>query len=593
MGSGNQNANDDNIQNSSSIDVTSSNQSLETNFLDNLLSQSEKPSSEKNNKPVLPGGYHAQELHNYYDSIIACMPNNVYWLNTNCVLLGGNENLAKMFGVTRAELVGLTYEQMSNLAQWTEGQGETFKKIEQEVMASGIPRLNIEEPPVIINNKVRYFISNKVPLYNLQHEIIGVVGISIDITEQKLAEKRLTEEKEKSEVANNAKTQFLENMRHDLRTPLVGIRNFANVIKNETTDPIVQNHLNGLIYSSQALLELVNEILDSLKINTGEIPHLQRKFSLQKRLMDVIKLNSARASEKNIELLFEYDKTIPSYIISDPIRIHRVVLELVSNALKFTQQGIVKLTTSLAKKQGRDLVIKICVEDTGIGIARNHQDEVFLQFNRLSPSFKGAYKGSGCGLTIVKKFLEEIQGEIYLESEEGIGTKFTCLIPVIEPLLDDDFGSEKEMERETAEVSIFVEPLIYNEVDGEEKTNKVLLVEDQPIAAFATRSLIQGIEKGIQVDIAADGQTVINLASKNKYKVIFMDIGLPDMTGFEVATEIRRNEIKSKTVVPIIALTAHMDINDEKSLNNDINVVLIKPIDEKDIKKILNEVLVN
>ncbi len=221
---------------------------------------------------------YAEELHNYYESIIACMPNNVYWLDRNCVLLGGNDNLARMFGLkSRSGLVGLTYEQMTKYANWTEGQGEIFKQAEIDVMTTGMPRFNVEEPPVVIDGKTRYYISSKVALYNTKREIIGIVGISTDITERKQAEIALKEAKEKAETANKAKTEFLENMRHDIRTPLIGITGFANIIGDEVKDPKIKEYVDNLTASSNASVcvsgfETKSGIKSIMKLSHNSLP---------------------------------------------------------------------------------------------------------------------------------------------------------------------------------------------------------------------------------------------------------------------------------------------------------------------------------
>ncbi len=177
-----------------------------------------------------------QELKNYYENIISSMPGNVYWLNRECVLLGGNTNLAQMFGLNSyKDLAGLTYEQMSQLANWNEGQGESFRNDELTVMETGVPRLNVEELPVIIDGEKKYYISNKVPLKNMTGEVVGVLGISLDITDKKLIEQDLIVAKEKAEAASRAKTEFLANMSHDMKTPLAGIVTTAEALISDKT----------------------------------------------------------------------------------------------------------------------------------------------------------------------------------------------------------------------------------------------------------------------------------------------------------------------------------------------------------------------
>src|SRR5262249_47226212 len=160
---------------------------------------------------------------------------------------------------------------------------------------------------------------------------------------RKQTEVALLEALEKAEAANRAKTEFLENMRHDIRTPLTGIMGFATIIRDEVNDPKIKEYADNLTASSQALLDLLNEILEAVKLNSGEVPLVKKKFDLKKRLSDVIKLNQAKAHQKRIDLVFDYDEKIPPYVIGDPTRLHRLALELIVNALNFTQKGTVKL----------------------------------------------------------------------------------------------------------------------------------------------------------------------------------------------------------------------------------------------------------
>ncbi len=535
---------------------------------------------------------YTKELHNYYESIIACMPNNVYWLDRNCVLLGGNDNLARMFGLkSRAELAGLTYQQMTKLANWTEGQGEAFQQAEIEVMTTGVSRFNVEEPPVVVDGKMRYYISSKVPLYNIKREVIGVIGISTDITERKQAEVALKEAKEKAETANKAKTEFLENMRHDIRTPLIGITGFANIISDEVKDPKIKEYVDNLSASSNALLDLLNEILEVIKVTSGEVPLLKKKFDLKKRLNDVVKLNQAKARQKRIDLVFNYDDKIPLYIIGDSTRIHRIALELIANALNFTDTGSVTLTTQLSEINERELIIKIMVEDTGIGIAPEKQQEIFLQFKRLTPSYEGIYKGAGLGLAIVKQFLDELEGEIYVESQVGVGTKFTCILPLKKSLLNEDFGSDNTIPASLGRIyDLTPKNHIAESVSHEEinlAKDRILIVEDQPIASMVVKNMLSNLD--CQTDVAPDGKTAVQLAQENAYDLIFMDIGLPDIDGYETTRRIRLYELSKGTHVPIIALTAHVDEeNKQRCLESGMNAVLSKPLIKEKAEDILN-----
>lgn len=527
---------------------------------------------------------------NYYQDIISCMPGNIYWLNKDLVTIGCNKNVLMMFGFTSPEeFKGLTFEEMGRIGNWTREAEQSFKKDTLEVIQTGKPKLNVEEPPIPHHDgHTIYFLTSRVPLFDKKHNVIGIVGISIDVTERKLAEERLKEAKEIAEIANQTKTAFLENMRHDIRTPLTGIVAFANLLKEEAKDEKSIEYADNLIASSHSLFELMNEILESIKITSGEIPLVKKKFNLKERLNSIISLNQALAHQKHLEFFLVFEDKIPNYIIADSTRIHRIVLELVTNALKFTEHGSVTVNVSLIERTGQDPVLKIIVEDTGIGIPLDKKDEIFFRFSRLMPSYEGLYRGAGLGLSIVKQFINELNGEIYVESLVGTGSKFTCLLPVQASLLDNDFGSEiyptktawpKSREMRSSKLGIT-------------STNHILLIEDDKLAGCAASSILQNLD--CKVDLVTTGKAAIELVKEKVYDLIFMDIGLPDMNGYEVTKNIRLNELIHNAHSPIIALSAHIDTeNKQKCIETGMNAVLSKPLTKHVAQDILDTFISN
>ncbi|TLY46481.1 MAG: PAS domain-containing protein, partial [Gammaproteobacteria bacterium] len=386
------------------------------------MHKKKKISNDKNKLPLFNSKLEsAQKIHQYYLKIISYMPNNVYWLDRNCITQGCNNNILKLLNLKKLEdFVGINYSQMAELAGWTEGQAQSFENDDREVMETGIGKFNVEEPPLYNKEgEPVYYVSSRVPIFDDKgKEVIGVVGISVDITERKKNEQKLKEEKQRSEAANQAKTEFLANMRHDIRTPLSGIVGCAQIIQSQANNAKkVSEFAEDLIQSSDALLEFLNKVLESIKVASGEIPLLKKKFDLQHALKLVIQLNESKAAEKGLLLSLDYDKSIPAYVIGDPIRVQRIILELITNAIKFTQQGEVKLTVKLMKHESRQLVVKIMVSDTGIGIPIDKQQDLYTRFKRFVPSYEGIYSGVGLGLSIIKQFLDDLQAEIYLESQ--------------------------------------------------------------------------------------------------------------------------------------------------------------------------------
>ncbi len=527
-------------------------------------------------------------------SVIEKLPGSIYWKDKHGVYLGCNEFVLKMAGVRHdKEIIGKTDFNMP----WKK-YAEELHAIDQQVLETELP-IETEESPVLANGQQAIMLTHKAPLRDENGDVIGIIGVSVDITERKQMEALLEEAKNKAELANQTKTAFLENMRHDIRTPLTGIIGCADILKETSTNPEVNEYLDGLVTSSHALLNLLNEVLEASKVNSGEIPLLKRKFDLKARLEEVINLNKARAGEKGIALLFEYDENIAHYVIGDPTRIHRIMLELIANALNYTEKGYVKLSVKLAKRTDRELIVKLLVEDTGIGIPADKQQEVFVQFRRLTPSYEGIYKGAGLGLAVVKQFIDSIQGEIYVESELQKGTKFTCIIPFREALLDDEFGSEKSRNHSIESLKLnHVKPRKSAKIVKAEKTNlihtsslsmqpsKILLVEDHPVAGKISKNIL--LELGCEVDIAENGRAALDLVEKTPYDLIFMDIGLPDMDGYQVTQQIRSHGIQEIAQIPIVALTAHVEREEKQhGLAVGMNTVITKPLTKKWAESIL------
>ncbi|USQ13571.1 response regulator [Legionella lytica] len=373
-----------------------------------------------------------------------------------------------------------------------------------------------------------------------------------------------------ADAANKAKAEFLSNMRHDIRTPLSGIMGFSELLKTETSEPRIKEYADNLVASSSALLSLLDEILETVRVSTGDVPAQKKKFDLHQLFQHIEALYKARALEKQLKLSLIWDETLPNFVIGDKIRIHRIILELVANALKFTNKGFVSIRVELAKKQGRNFIMKLIVHDSGIGISQENQQDIYLQFKRLTPSYQGIYKGPGLGLYVVKQFIDDLAGEIYVASELHKGTSFTCIIPLQEPLLNDEQGVDKEQ----IAIPTYLEPTA---AMSQNSKTRVLIVEDNRIAQSVARALLTNLS--CQVDIAANSYEALEYYERTVYDLIFMDIGLGEgMDGYEITQKIRSKEDDDHHT-PIVALTAHaLDESRQRGIESGIDAVLTKPL---------------
>lgn len=519
----------------------------------------------------------------YINTIINALPGAIYWKDADGRYTGCNQFVAQMAGFDSPEqIIGKTDFDLC----WSEF-AEEWRNFDLEVMREN-KTFKKEEHAKLANGLVITELTIKSPLYNEKNEIVGIIGTSLDITEQKNLEQDLIAAKQKAEAASLAKTEFLENMRHDIRTPLTGIVGFSDILKMEAADPRIKEYADNLTASSHALLDLLDEVLEAIRVSSGEIPKLKKKFILHQTLEHIVNLTRAKAAQKKIDLTFDYDGTIPRYLIGDKVRVHRIMLELIANALNFTDSGFVKLTANLAKKNHREVIIQFIVEDSGIGIPQEKQQEIYVQFKRLTPSYQGIYKGSGLGLFVVKQFIDELGGEIYVKSELGRGATFTCLIPLQESLMDDESGVDAELEKivdapfETT-FSQEIKPAVTSAI---KQDFNILLVEDNPIAQKVGESILSNLRGN--TDIAETGKKAVDLWKACHYDLIFMDIGLPDIDGYEVTHQIRLLELAKKSHTPIIALTAHAgDENKKRCIDAGMNAVLTKPLTPKNCTDIL------
>ncbi|MDF2867287.1 MAG: putative Histidine kinase [Gammaproteobacteria bacterium] len=376
----------------------------------------------------------------YYESITGCMPGNVYWLDKNGVAIGCNTNVLNMFGLhSLSEFKGLSFEDMGRIGNWTKAAELSFKNDTLEVVKSGKSKLNIEEPPIPhLDGRVIYFLTSRVPLYDQKGNVVGVVGISIDITELKNTQASLKKAKEQAETANQLKSEFIRNMEHDIRTPFGGIWGLANILYEQESDQTKKELLGDIANSAKELLDYCNSILDFSKVEAGTLPVLEKKFNLPELVNGVIAIEKPAIAIKHLQFEFEYDSALPTILLGDPYRLKRILINLISNSVKFTNDGHINFKVKLVKKtDSRRMIIRFIVEDSGIGMQQEKQNLIYEKFVRLTSSNQGIYKGLGLGLRVVKQFMDEMGGDIELNSALGKGTIFICTIPFKLPLIED------------------------------------------------------------------------------------------------------------------------------------------------------------
>lgn len=551
-----------------------------------------------------------------FESLVACLPGHISWKDKDCVIQGCNEEQAKSFGLkSRHEIIGKTSYDVLSSDQPEEArreQAERTDRTDKEIMMTGISKM-VEEEVCLPNSPIKTFLSNKIPLKNTKGEVTGLVGVSVDITDRKNMEIELMQSRKKIESANEAKSEFIANMSHDLRTPMAGLQGMLDVIlfaeedartSLESNAQMTNDKLRYVLAdildktkeyaslardSSTKLNQLHNDILDNIELESGESKEVAVGFNLDKLLQSAISLQKPVAVNKKLGLTLEIDDGTPCHLKGLQQSLNRVLLNIISNALKFTEQGSVCVTVGLSNKSKEkefhagDLVtLKIQVKDTGIGIPSDKFDEIFGQFSRLTSSYQGTYKGLGLGLYVVKKYVDAMKGEINVESKMGEGACFSLLIPFT---IEKEGGAELvngavEPQKNASEK----ESVLQN---NNTENQSVLLVEDDKIAAMAVRMSLTKL--GCQVDWVESGEEALEKVAISDYSLVFMDIGLPNKSGVEAASEIRGLADKTKAETPIVALTGHARGKIRQlCFNVGMQNVLSKPADFKDLEKALN-----
>lgn len=355
-----------------------------------------------------------------------------------------------------------------------------------------------------------------------------------DISERKKIEQNLTKSKEFAEDAAKAKTNFLSTMSHEIRTPLNGVIGMINIILDENPKSEIREDLETIKYSADNLLHIVNEVLDYNKLESGKIILEKKHFSLKTLCESILKIHRPMASEKNLKLILEFDTKIPELVIGDEYRNTQILNNLLSNALKFTESGEVSLALRLKQKKEDSCIIEFKVMDTGIGIDKNKQREIFKDFTQAESDHTRKYGGTGLGLAITKRLVEIQNGKIDVNSRNGKGSSFIYTIYFKlrpETIMDVSANSNQKTQ------------------DGF-NNQRVLLVEDNQVNIIVTKKFLE--KWGLKVDVAVNGLEAVNRVRAIKYDLILMDLHMPLMDGFEATKKIR--EFNKDT--PIIGLSA-------------------------------------
>jgi PAS domain S-box-containing protein len=507
---------------------------------------------------------------NYARGLIEASLDPLVTINTQGKIMDMNEAFANITEKTRKELTGTDFfEYFTDL--------QKAREVYKEVFAKGFVA---DFPLTIKDGKLTDVLFNGSVFKDDEGNVLGVVIVARDITEQKRIETELIEAKVFAELATGiaedakskaesatliaesavkAKQQFLSNMSHEIRTPMNAIIGFTKVVLKTELTAKQKEYLTAIKMSGDALIVLINDILDLAKVDSGKMKFEQIPFKMALSISAMLHLFETKIQEKNLLLIKEYDNKIPEVLIGDPVRLHQIILNLVSNAVKFTTKGKITVSVRLLSEDAEKTTIEFAVTDTGIGIAENRMGNIFENFQQATSDTARLYGGTGLGLSIVKQLVEPQGGTICVKSEMNVGSTFSFVLPF------QKTNADAELETEIVEL------------DTEIKNIKVLVVEDIALNQLLMKTLLDDF--GFERDIATNGKIAIEKLKEKSYDIILMDLQMPEMNGFE-ATEYIRNKMNSE--IPIIALTADVTTVDlAKCKAVGMNDYIAKPVDER------------
>jgi two-component system CheB/CheR fusion protein len=540
-----------------------------------------------------------EELYNYHEVILATVHEPMLILDKNIRIKSVNKSFCKTFHVTEEESIGISLYKLGN-SQWNILR---LRELLEDIVPKNIRfhDFEVEHTFPVIGHKNMLLNAHRIIQQSQDEELI-VLTIS-DITEVKRLAVELQEkekralvkqleieqkalkniedsnnelieakdiaerEKQIAEVAVKAKQQFLSNMSHEIRTPMNAIIGFTNVVLKTKLDESQKEYLNAIKMAGDALIVLINDILDLARVDSGKMTFEQIPFDLSTSISTMLRLFATKIKDKNLEFADEYDTTIPRILLGDPVRLRQIILNLVSNAVKFTSRGTITMRVRMLEEDEEKVSIEFTLTDTGIGIHKDKLGVIFNNFEQANTGISGSYGGSGLGLAIVKQFVELQGGSLIVSSEPGRGSTFGFILSFMKPGLKEETGNCLEPE------AVLKDPVAETGIQN----IKVLVAEDVALNQLLIKIIL--LDFGFNIDMATNGKVAIEYLQKNDYDVILMDLHMPVMNGFE-ATAFIRNTMNSQ--IPIIALTADVTTVDvEKCIAVGMNDYISKPIDEK------------
>ncbi len=488
-----------------------------------------------------------------------------------------NERFCALSGYSADELIGKDHRILIS----DEHQGEVFEQLWKTISSGQVWRGELKNKA---KNGEYYWVDTVIsPILNECNQPKQYLAIRSDITRRKQYEQELIAAKEAAEAASKAKSSFMANMSHEIRNPMNGIMGMSNMLSRTELNPTQRKYLSLIQLSSDKLLGIINEILDFSKIESGRVELATTEFKVDKFMEDIIMLNQNYAAEKELQLTYSVAACDSNILIGDVDRLRQILLNLIQNAIKFTDMGFVRVTVSGQRHSANKCITRFDVQDSGIGINPKEYEQLFKPFYQVDSSTTKKFEGTGLGLAIVKRLIEMMNGKITIESEPGTGSTFSVEIPFEIPEHAQKSGS--------------------NEFTGEavtiqtaNKAQTVLVVEDNAINRMHMALLLG--DAGFDVKEASNGKDALEFFKTNRVDLVVIDGQMPVMDGFMAVKQMR--EIEKEFTgqkdrlrhVPIIALSGYTNASDkDKFYAAGVDDFVAKPVVEADLFDKINALM--
>ena len=472
-----------------------------------------------------------------------------------------NEAFVRMTGYSADEIIG---RRPDRLLFGTSTNSESVAEIEESFRHGH--GLSDEFLQYRKDGKTFWALWNLTPVFDERGSVSRWIAVGTDITKRRQAQAALEVAKESAEAASRAKSEFLANMSHEIRTPLNAVIGMTELTLATDLAADQRDYLNTVKYSADSLLELLNDILDLSKIEAGKMEIEAVPFDLTRLVRTTLRSLEVRAIEKDLNLEWHIPGDMPSFLLGDPIRLRQVLVNLVGNAIKFTEGGKVVVEVEELWQSDGEIRLHFSVHDTGIGISPDKLDTIFEVFTQADSSTTRRFGGTGLGLAISSQLVQLMRGKISAQSETGRGSTFHFSLRF-------RIASENEI----GEIARPQDFGAADTIDVSPERLHVLIADDQAANRTIAGRILE--KRGHQVTFADNGNEALIALKRQHFDVIVMDVQMPDMDGLETTEEIRRHERQTGAHVPIVALTAHAMAGDrERCLGAGMDAYLPKPL---------------